>query len=157
MNTIYNKEKKKPKKLKIYYTKATIKKPKGFDCYLSTLGLQAPSAVTSQRSASGHQERLGAPFLNLPNKYSKLSRSKKTRLHGQSQSPLVSAKPPLLHSLGRKWIKNKKHQVISMKISKKFKVVRHMQQVARRCIRETNGRGKRFYDRNLSTDNQNTR
>ena len=84
MNTIYNKEKKKPKKLKIYYTKATIKKPKGFDCYLSTLGLQALSAVTSQRSASGHQERLGAPFLNLPNKYSKLSRSKKTRLHGQS-------------------------------------------------------------------------
>ena len=44
-----------------------------------------------------------------------------------------------------------------MKISKKFKVVRHMQQVARRRIRETNGRGKRFYDRNLSTANLNTR
>ena len=32
-----------------------------------------------------------------------------------------------------------------------------MQQVARRRIRETNGRGKRFYDRNLSTANLNTR
>ena len=40
MNTNYNKEKEKKnqkkKFLKIYYTKATIKKPKGFDCYLST-------------------------------------------------------------------------------------------------------------------------